>query len=51
MNFYIHYAKKEEVLPLLELKLNEEVSKYLEDKNIFKLHTVLNKSKEEFYDI
>lgn len=36
-----HYAKKEELLPLLETKLNEEVSEYLEDKNLEELADVM----------
>ncbi|MBW9152344.1 nucleoside triphosphate pyrophosphohydrolase [Clostridium estertheticum] len=40
-NFDIHYAKKEEILPLLETKLNEEVSEYLEDKNLEELADVM----------
>ncbi|MBX4264465.1 nucleoside triphosphate pyrophosphohydrolase [Clostridium estertheticum] len=40
-NFDIHYAKKEEVLPLLERKLNEEVSEYLEAKNLEELADVM----------
>ena len=39
--FDIHYAKKEEVLPLLERKLNEEVSEYLKDKNLEELADVM----------
>ncbi|MBU3172470.1 nucleoside triphosphate pyrophosphohydrolase [Clostridium estertheticum] len=40
-NFDIHYAKKEEILPLLERKLNEEVSEYLEAKNLEELADVM----------
>ncbi|MBU3202215.1 nucleoside triphosphate pyrophosphohydrolase [Clostridium estertheticum] len=40
-NFDIHYAKKAEVLPLLETKLNEEVSEYLEAKNLEELADVM----------
>ena len=40
-NFDIHYAKKEELLPLLETKLNEEVSEYLEAKNLEELADVM----------
>ncbi|MBU3187228.1 nucleoside triphosphate pyrophosphohydrolase [Clostridium estertheticum] len=40
-NFDIHYAKKEEVLPLLETKLNEEVFEYLEAKNLEELADVM----------
>ncbi|MPQ31236.1 phosphoribosyl-ATP pyrophosphohydrolase [Clostridium estertheticum] len=40
-NFDIHYAKKEETLPLLERKLNEEVSEYLEAKNLEELADVM----------
>ena len=40
-NFDIHYAKKEELLPLLETKLNEEVSEYLEDKNLEELANIM----------
>ncbi|MPQ31250.1 phosphoribosyl-ATP pyrophosphohydrolase [Clostridium estertheticum] len=40
-NFDIHYAKKEEILPLLETKLNEEVSEYLEAKNLEELADVM----------
>ncbi|MBX4262361.1 nucleoside triphosphate pyrophosphohydrolase [Clostridium estertheticum] len=40
-SFDIHYAKKEEVLPLLERKLNEEVSEYLEAKNLEELADVM----------
>ncbi|MBX4264475.1 nucleoside triphosphate pyrophosphohydrolase [Clostridium estertheticum] len=39
--FDIHYAKKEEILPLLERKLNEEVSEYLEAKNLEELADVM----------
>lgn len=39
--FDIHYAKKEELLPLLETKLNEEVSEYLEAKNLEELADVM----------
>lgn len=39
--FDVHYAKKEELLPLLETKLNEEVSEYLEDKNLEELADVM----------
>ncbi|MBU3161258.1 nucleoside triphosphate pyrophosphohydrolase [Clostridium frigoris] len=39
--FDIHYAKKEEVFPLLERKLNEEVSEYLEAKNLEELADVM----------
>ncbi|MCB2300279.1 nucleoside triphosphate pyrophosphohydrolase [Clostridium tagluense] len=39
--FDTHYAKKEELLPLLETKLNEEVSEYLEDKNLEELADVM----------
>ncbi|MBU3191753.1 nucleoside triphosphate pyrophosphohydrolase [Clostridium bowmanii] len=39
--FDIHSAKKEELLPLLETKLNEEVSEYLEDKNLEELADVM----------
>ena len=39
--FNIHAAKKEELLPLLESKLNEEVSEYLEDKNLEELADVM----------
>ena len=40
-SFDIHYAKKEEILPLLETKLNEEVSEYLEAKNLEELADVM----------
>ncbi|MCB2305634.1 nucleoside triphosphate pyrophosphohydrolase [Clostridium estertheticum] len=40
-NFDIHYAKKEEILPLLERKLNEEVSEYLDAKNLEELADVM----------
>ena len=40
-NLDVHYAKKEELLPLLETKLNEEVSEYLEDKNLEELADVM----------
>ena len=40
-NFDIHSAKKEDLLPLLEAKLNEEVSEYLEDKNLEELADVM----------
>jgi len=40
-SFDVHYAKKEELLPLLETKLNEEVSEYLEDKNLEELADVM----------
>jgi predicted house-cleaning noncanonical NTP pyrophosphatase (MazG superfamily) len=40
-NFDIHSAKKEELLPLLETKLNEEVSEYLGDKNLEELADVM----------
>lgn len=40
-SFDVHYAKKEEILPLLETKLNEEVSEYLEDKNLEELADVM----------
>ena len=40
-SFDIHYAKKEELLPLLETKLNEEVSEYLEAKNLEELADVM----------
>ncbi|MBX4262358.1 nucleoside triphosphate pyrophosphohydrolase [Clostridium estertheticum] len=40
-NFDTHYAKKEEILPLLETKLNEEVSEYLEAKNLEELADVM----------
>ena len=40
-SFDIHYAKKEELLPLLETKLNEEVSEYLEDQNLEELADVM----------
>ncbi|MBZ9634648.1 nucleoside triphosphate pyrophosphohydrolase [Clostridium sp. FP1] len=40
-NFDIHYAKKEELFPLLDSKLNEEVSEYLEDKNLEELADVM----------
>ncbi|MBW9158732.1 nucleoside triphosphate pyrophosphohydrolase [Clostridium tagluense] len=40
-NFDIRYAKKEELLPLLETKLNEEVSEYLEDRNLEELADVM----------
>ena len=39
--FDVHYAKKEELLPLLEAKLNEEVYEYLEDKNLEELADVM----------
>ncbi|NNU78371.1 nucleoside triphosphate pyrophosphohydrolase [Clostridium estertheticum] len=39
--FDIHYAKKEEVSPLLERKLNEEVSEYQEAKNLEELADVM----------
>ncbi|MBW9146577.1 nucleoside triphosphate pyrophosphohydrolase [Clostridium sp. CM027] len=39
--FDIHYAKKDELLPLLETKLNEEVSEYLEAKNLEELADVM----------
>ena len=40
-NLDINYAKKEEILPLLENKLNEEVSEYLEDKKLEELADVM----------
>ncbi|MBU3156921.1 nucleoside triphosphate pyrophosphohydrolase [Clostridium estertheticum] len=40
-NFDVHYAKKGEVLPLLETKLNEEVSEYIEAKNLEELADVM----------
>ncbi|MBZ9686807.1 nucleoside triphosphate pyrophosphohydrolase [Clostridium estertheticum] len=40
-SFDAHYAKKEELLPLLEAKLTEEVSEYLEDKNLGELADVM----------
>ncbi|MGH4120904.1 phosphoribosyl-ATP pyrophosphohydrolase [Clostridium sp.] len=40
-SFDIHSAKKEELQPLLETKLNEEVSEYLEDKNLEELADVM----------
>jgi predicted house-cleaning noncanonical NTP pyrophosphatase (MazG superfamily) len=40
-SFDVHYAKKEDLLPLLETKLNEEVSEYLEDKNLEELADVM----------
>ncbi|MBW9173386.1 nucleoside triphosphate pyrophosphohydrolase [Clostridium estertheticum] len=39
--FDIHYSKKEEVSPLLERKLNEEVSEYQEAKNLEELADVM----------
>jgi predicted house-cleaning noncanonical NTP pyrophosphatase (MazG superfamily) len=39
--FDVRSAKKEELLPLLETKLNEEVSEYLEDKNLEELADVM----------
>ncbi|MFT5874432.1 MAG: putative house-cleaning noncanonical NTP pyrophosphatase (MazG superfamily) [Clostridium sp.] len=39
--FYAHYAEKEDLLPLLETKLNEEVSEYLEAKNLEELADVM----------
>ncbi len=40
-SFDVHFAKKEEILPLLETKLNEEVSEYLEAKNLEELADVM----------
>ncbi|MBU3157846.1 nucleoside triphosphate pyrophosphohydrolase [Clostridium estertheticum] len=40
-SFDIHYAKKEDISPLLETKLNEEVSEYLEAKNLEELADVM----------
>jgi predicted house-cleaning noncanonical NTP pyrophosphatase (MazG superfamily) len=40
-SFDVHYAKEEELLSLLETKLNEEVSEYLEDKNLEELADVM----------
>jgi len=40
-SFDAHYAEKEELLPLLETKLTEEVSEYLEDKNLGELADVM----------
>lgn len=40
-SFDVHYAKEEELLPLLETKLNEEVSEYLEAKNLEELADVM----------
>ncbi|MBZ9607272.1 nucleoside triphosphate pyrophosphohydrolase [Clostridium estertheticum] len=40
-SFDIHYGKKEELLPLLETKLNEEVSEYLEAKNLEELADIM----------
>ena len=40
-SYDLHYAKTEEILPLLETKLNEEVSEYLEDKNLEELADVM----------
>ena len=40
-NFDVHYAKKEELMPLLEAKLNEEVSEYVEAKNLEELADVM----------
>lgn len=37
----VHYAKKEDLLSLLETKLNEEVSEYLEDKNLGELADIM----------
>jgi len=40
-NFDVHYAKKEKLMPLLEAKLNEEVSEYVEAKNLEELADVM----------
>jgi len=40
-SFDVHYAKKEDLLPLLESKLNEEVSEYLEAKNLEELADIM----------
>lgn len=40
-NFDIHSAKKEEILLLLETKLNEEVSEYQEAKNLEELADIM----------
>ena len=40
-SFETHYAEKEELLPLLEIKLTEEVSEYLEDKSLGELADVM----------
>ncbi|MGH4139476.1 phosphoribosyl-ATP pyrophosphohydrolase [Clostridium sp.] len=40
-SFDVHYAKKKELLPLLETKLTEEVSEYLEDKNLGELADIM----------
>ncbi|MGH4050188.1 MAG: phosphoribosyl-ATP pyrophosphohydrolase [Clostridium sp.] len=40
-SFDVHFAKKEELLPLLETKLNEEVSEYLEARNLEELADVM----------
>ena len=40
-SFEAHYAEKEELLPLLEIKLTEEVSEYLEDKSLGELADVM----------
>ena len=40
-SFDVHYAKKEDLLPLLETKLKEEVSEYLQDKNLEELADVM----------
>jgi len=40
-SFDVHYAKKEELLPLLETKLDEEAFEYLEAKNLEELADVM----------
>jgi len=39
--FDVHYATKEELLPLLETKLDEEAFEYLEAKNLEELADVM----------
>lgn len=40
-NFDAHCAMKEEILPLLESKLNEEVAEYIEAKNLEELADIM----------
>ncbi|HEY8889668.1 MAG TPA: nucleoside triphosphate pyrophosphohydrolase [Clostridium sp.] len=40
-SFDVHYAKKEELLPLLETKLDEEAFEFLEAKNLEELADVM----------
>ncbi len=40
-NFDYHCAMKEDILPLLETKLNEEVSEYIEAKNLEELADIM----------